>query len=66
MKVWLLRGARTLFVLRRTRPAEDGDEGGSIKEVRYQLVEEVYVHGFMHGEMMTSELINRIGKVKIV
>jgi len=62
----LLRGARTPVILRRITPIEDGATGDSTKKVRYQLVEEVYVHGFMYGEMMTSELENRIGKVKII
>ena len=53
--IWLLRGARVPFVLR-----ENAEEEG------YNLLGETYVHGFMHGEMLSDELKKRLNPVQIV
>jgi hypothetical protein len=45
-ELWLLMGAKVPFVLRREA------EGGS----RYRLIGEVYLHGFMHGEVLDTEV----------
>ncbi|KAK4446257.1 heterokaryon incompatibility protein-domain-containing protein [Podospora aff. communis PSN243] len=39
-EVWVLKGARTPFILRRKEPG------------RYQVIGEAYVHGIMHGEAL--------------
>ncbi|KAK0609423.1 heterokaryon incompatibility protein-domain-containing protein [Immersiella caudata] len=39
-EVWILKGARTPFILRRKGPDQ------------YQLIGEAYVHGIMHGEAL--------------
>jgi hypothetical protein len=54
-EIWLLMGAKVPFVLRRDA------EGGS----RYRLVGEVYLHGFMHGEALDTEVKERVGLVTI-
>lgn len=52
-EIWLLGGARVPFILRKRT------EGG------YTLIGETYVHGMMRGEMMTDELVERMGPVGI-
>ena len=46
-EVWILQGARTPFVLRRN---------GNLGDDTFQLIGEAYVHGFMHGEAVTSAI----------
>ena len=41
-EIWLLRGARVPFILRR------------LSEDRYRIVGEAYVHGLMYGEAVDS------------
>lgn len=53
-EVWLLEGGRTPFILR-SMP----DQGG------YALVGEAYVLGMMFGEMMTPEMAEKIGSMRI-
>jgi hypothetical protein len=54
-EVWLLKGARVPFVL---RPVEGTDT--------YQIVGETYLHGYMHGEMLTDDVKARLGPTRIV
>ena len=54
-QIFLIQGAKVPFVLRH-RP-EDGN---------YTLIGECYVHGFMHGEMLTDDLKNRIDWIDII
>ena len=53
-EIWLFRGARTPFVL---RPSPSGDT--------YSIVGEVYLHGFMNGEMLNEEMISKFGPVSL-
>jgi hypothetical protein len=55
-EVWVLCDGRVPFVLR-------GGGGGSGV---FELVGETYLHGCMHGEMMSEELMARIGAVLMV
>ena len=48
-------GAMVPFVLRITS-----------KKLEYKLIGETYLHGFMHGEMLTSEFKSNVGTLKIV
>jgi hypothetical protein len=48
-------GAMVPFILRNT----------PIK-LEYKLVGETYLHGFMHGEMLTSDFTSKVGTLKIV
>jgi hypothetical protein len=48
-------GAKVPFALRREA------EGRS----RYRLIGEVYLHGFMHGEALDTEVKERVGPVAI-
>ncbi|XXH01833.1 hypothetical protein Hte_008195 [Hypoxylon texense] len=52
--IWLLKGGKMPFVLRKA--AAD----------RYRLIGETYLHGAMHGELVTDELIGQIGPVEII
>ena len=52
-EVWILKGGRTPFLLRR------GDDGN------YQLVGEAFVHGIMFGEILTPEFEERFGAVSL-
>jgi hypothetical protein len=52
-EVWILKGGRTPFLLRRHR---DGN---------YQLVGEAFVHGIMFGEILTPEFEERFGAVSL-
>jgi hypothetical protein len=56
----LLKDALVPFLMRRT---QDIRHSGA---PRYRLLGEVYVHGFMRGEMVTNELKARFGKLTIV
>ncbi|KAN0092408.1 Heterokaryon incompatibility protein (HET) domain containing protein [Hyaloscypha variabilis] len=56
-EVWLVEGALVPFIM---RPAGDTDERA------LTLVGETYIHGFMHGEMLTEELRVRTGRICIV
>lgn len=56
-EVWLLEGALVPFIM---RPVHDTDG------MAFTLVGETYLHGFMHGEMLTDELKERIGKIRII
>jgi len=56
-EVWLIEGALVPFIM---RPAGDTDERA------LTLVGETYLHGFMHGEMLTEELGERARKICIV
>ena len=58
-EIWLLKNARVPFLLRKLDACHSG-------EPTYVLLGEVYVHGFMRGEMVTDELTAGIGKVTIV
>jgi hypothetical protein len=53
-EIWLVQGARVPFVLRKQTSISG-----------YRIVGDAYVHGFMHGEMMTEELLNQIAPVEI-
>jgi hypothetical protein len=53
-EVWMLQNALVPFILRK-------DEHGE----SYSLIGEAYLHGFMQGEMLTPELVERIGIVNI-
>jgi hypothetical protein len=53
-EVWLLKGGRTPFVLRKRAGGND-----------YHFVGEVYVHGLMYGEASTSALSQEMGPVTI-
>ena len=55
-EIFMIQRSKVPFILRKT-----SKEGGA-----HRLVGETYVHGFMHGEMMTPELVETIGPVKIV
>jgi hypothetical protein len=52
-EVWILKGGRTPFLLRRRR---DGN---------YQLVGEAFVHGIMFGEILTPAFEERFGAVSL-
>jgi hypothetical protein len=54
-EVWLLNGATVLFIMRK-RPGEDS----------YTLIGETYLHGFMHGELLSAEFRNKIAPVNII
>jgi len=54
-QVWLVRSAHVPFILRQT--ANDDT---------FSLIGETYLHGFMHGEMLTNDLKVRIKPVRIV
>jgi hypothetical protein len=56
-EVWLVEGALVPFIM---RPAGETDERA------LTLVGETYLHGFMHGEMLTEELRVRTGRICIV
>ncbi|KAK3353925.1 heterokaryon incompatibility protein-domain-containing protein [Lasiosphaeria hispida] len=58
-EIWLLKGCKTPFLLRKVAGS------GKRAKNRYRIVGEVYVHGFMHGEMMTPQLEKRIRRVGI-
>jgi hypothetical protein len=53
--IFLLQGGRTPFILRELP-----------KSGTYELVGGCYVHGIMHGELMTDELRARFEKIRIV
>jgi hypothetical protein len=55
-QVWLICDARVPFVV---RPS-------NVDKLEYRLVGETYLHGCMHGEMMTPELKSRIGPIFLV
>lgn len=52
--MWILLVAHTPFAMRKV------PHGG-----RYTLVEEVYIHGVMQGELLDTELAKDIGPVEI-
>jgi hypothetical protein len=54
-EVWLIQGARLPFVLRRCA-----------ERTNHTLVGGTYVHGFMHGKMLSEELRERLGCVRII
>jgi hypothetical protein len=54
-EIWLIHGALVPFV---KRP--------HLNQEALMLVGETYLHGFMHGEMLTPELSTRVNKVHIV
>ena len=54
-EIWLINGALVPFIMRR-----------QVNQEALMLVGESYLHGFMHGEMLTPELRTRINKVHIV
>jgi hypothetical protein len=54
--IWVVRGARVPFVLRRNATA-DGERLG--------IVGETYVHGAMDGEMLDGEAWGRIHTIRI-
>lgn len=55
-QVWVICDARVPFVL---RPSV-------VVEGAFELIGETYLHGCMHGEMMTSEQLESIGPVSLV
>ena len=57
-EVWLLEGAQIPFILKPI-PRVEG-------EVCRALVGEAYLHGWMHGEMLDTDLRKRIAPVKII
>ena len=54
-EVWLLEGGKTPFILRRE---PDGHS--------HRIIGEAYIHGVMHGELVTPELISQMGPVEII
>jgi hypothetical protein len=52
-EVWLLRSSAVLHIMR--LQTEKGN----------QLIGETYLHGFMHGEIMTPAFVNRISRISI-
>jgi hypothetical protein len=56
-EVWMIEGAVVPFILRRVQGTEDKV---------FSLVGETYIHGFMHGEMLTDDLKARIAKIRII
>ncbi|KAI4861031.1 heterokaryon incompatibility protein-domain-containing protein [Hypoxylon rubiginosum] len=52
--IWLLKGGKMPFILRKATANQ------------YRLIGETYLHGAMHGELMTDELISQIGPVEII
>jgi len=54
-KIVYLRGAKVPFVLRPTS-----------RENEFTLVGEVYLHGFMNGEMVTPEFVGKIAPLDII
>lgn len=57
-QIWVVCDARVPFVLRPQK--EEGKEG------TFELLGETYLHGCMHGEMMTPEQVESIGPVSLV
>jgi hypothetical protein len=53
-EVWMLRNALVPFILRKEEHGEN-----------YTLIGEAYLHGFMQGEMLTPEFVEKIGVVNI-
>jgi hypothetical protein len=52
-EVWLLRSSAVLYIMRLQI------EKGNL------LIGETYLHGFMHGEIMTPAFVNRISRISI-
>ena len=55
-QVWMICDSLVPLVLR-PAPSNEG---------RYELMGETYLHGFMHGEMLSTELQDRLGPVWLV
>ncbi|KAJ4345502.1 uncharacterized protein N0V89_011634 [Didymosphaeria variabile] len=53
-EVWLLKGGKMPLILRKAT------------DKQYLLVGESYLHGAMYGELMTEDLISRMGPVEIM
>lgn len=54
-EVWLICDAKVPFVL---RPLPN--------DTKYSLMGESYLHGFMHGEMLKTDLRDGLGLVELV
>lgn len=72
-EIWLIEGALVPFVMRQTVAVLiDDDLGDTLVPVSdtdkstLVLIGEAYLHGFMHGEMLTADLKERIGKICII
>nr|XP_036582656.1 heterokaryon incompatibility protein [Colletotrichum truncatum]KAF6791447.1 heterokaryon incompatibility protein [Colletotrichum truncatum] len=58
-EIWLVKGGRMPLLLRKNRSeASDGES--------YSLVNEVYLHGVMHGELVNNGLLDRFHEVAVV
>jgi hypothetical protein len=72
-EIWLIEGALVPFVMRPAVAVSiDDDLGDTLAPVSdtdentLVLIGEAYLHGFMHGEMLTADLKERVGKICMI